>query len=45
MGAALQKLADEGRPMHLICIRPTHANVLCSKFKEEGYSSRQALGW
>ena len=23
----------------------THADVLCSKFKEEGYSSRQALGW
>ena len=43
--AALQKLADEGRPMHLIRIRPTHADVLCSKFKEEGYSSRQALGW
>ncbi len=43
--AALQKLADEGRPMHLIRIRPTHADVLCSKFKEQGYSSRQSLSW
>lgn len=40
---ALKKLYDEGRPMHLLCITPTRADVLCSDFKKQGYDSRQAL--
>ncbi len=36
--AALQKLET---PMNLICVTPVKAEVLCSGFKEEGYSSRQ----
>ena len=35
---ALQKLET---PMNLICVTPVKAEVLCSEFKEEGYSSRQ----
>ena len=41
--AALQKLADEGHPMHLICIVPERADVLFSEFKKQGYDSRQIL--
>ena len=40
---ALQKLADEGHPMHLLCITPARADVLFSDFKKQGYDSRQAL--
>ena len=40
---ALQKLADEGHPMHLLCITPAKADVLFSDFKKQGYDSRQAL--
>ena len=39
----LQKLADEGHPMHLICIKPTKMDVLFSEFKKMGYDSRQVL--
>ena len=35
---ALQKLET---PMNLICVTPVKAEVLCSEFKEDGYSSRQ----
>ena len=41
--AALQKLADEGHPMHLLCITPTRMDVLFSDFKKQGYDSRQAI--
>ena len=41
--AALRKLAGEGRPMHLLRITPTRADILCSAFKSEGYDSRQVL--
>ena len=41
--SALQKLADEGRPMHLLHIVPTRMDVLCSAFKKEGFDSRQVL--
>ena len=41
--AALQKLADDGHPMHLICIVPERADVLFSEFKKQGYDSRQIL--
>ena len=41
--AALQKLADDGHPMHLLCVKPTRADVLFSAFKKQGYDSRQAL--
>ena len=40
---ALQKLADEGHAMHLLCIEPTRADVLFSDFKKQGYDSRQEL--
>ena len=40
---ALQNLADQGKPMNLLCISPTRMDVLCSDFKKEGYDSRQAL--
>lgn len=36
--AVLQKLET---PMNLICVTPVKAEVLCSEFKENGYSSRQ----
>ena len=41
--AALQKLADQGKPMHLLCIKPTKMDVLFSEFKKKGYDSRQAI--
>ena len=41
--AALQKLADQGRPMHLLRIDPTKMDVLFSAFKKQGYDSRQVL--
>ncbi len=40
---ALQKLADQGHPMHLLCIIPIRADVLFSDFKKQGYDSRQKL--
>ncbi len=41
--AALQKLADQGHPMHLLCIDPVRMDVLFSDFKKQGYDSRQKL--
>ena len=41
--AALQKLADHGQPMHLLCIAPTKMDILFSEFKKQGYDSRQVL--
>lgn len=41
--AALQKLADQGHPMHLLCIVPARMDVLFSDFKKQGYDSRQKL--
>ena len=41
--AALQKLADQGRPMHLLCITPAKMDILFSEFKKQGYDSRQVL--
>ena len=41
--AALEKLADKGEPMHLLCITPTKMDVLFSDFKKQGYSSRQKI--
>lgn len=41
--AALQKLADQGQPMHLIRITPVRMDVLFSDFKKQGYDSRQKL--
>lgn len=41
--AALQKLADQGRPMHLLCISSVRMDVLFSEFKKQGYDSRQVL--
>ncbi len=41
--AALQKLAAEGHPMHLICITSTRMDVLFSEFKKQSYDSRQTL--
>ena len=41
--AALQKLADQGNPMHLLCIAPVKMDVLFSDFKKQGYDSRQKL--
>ena len=38
--AALQKLSS---PMHLLCVRPSRIDYLCSDFKEQGYAARQAL--
>jgi hypothetical protein len=40
---ALQNLADQGKPMHLLCIKPVRMDVLCSDFKKDGYDSRQVL--
>ncbi len=40
---ALQKLADQGHPMHLICVEPVRMDVLFSDFKKQGYDSRQKL--
>lgn len=41
--AALQKLADQGQPMHLLCITPVRMDALFSDFKKQGYDSRQKL--
>ena len=41
--AALQKLADSGEPMHLLCITPVKMDVLFSDFKKQGYDSRQKI--
>ena len=40
---ALQKLFDQGHPMHLICITPVKMEVLFSDFKKQGYDVRQVL--
>ena len=42
---ALQKLADQGQPMHLLCIEPVRMDVLFSEFKAQGYDSRQVLNF
>ncbi len=42
--AALRKLAEQGQPMHLLCITPLRMDVLFSEFKKQGYDSRQTLG-
>ena len=39
----LQKLMDQGRAMHLICITPMRMELLFSSFKSQGYDSRQTL--
>ncbi len=39
----LQKLADQGHPMHLLCITPVRMDALFSDFKKQGYDSRQKL--
>ena len=41
--AALQKLADKGEPMYLLCITPVKMDVLFSDFKKQGYDSRQKI--
>ena len=41
----LQKLADTGNPMYLLCITPSNMDVLFSAFKEQGYDSRQSLDY
>ncbi len=41
--AALQKLADQGRAMHLLCVTPTKMDILFSELKKQGYDSRQVL--
>lgn len=41
--ATLQKLADQGRPMHLLCIELVKMDILFSEFKKQGYDSRQVL--
>ena len=41
--AALQKLFDQGRPMHLICITPAKMDVLFSDFIKQGNDARQVL--
>lgn len=43
--ADFQELADQGPPMHLLCIVPIRANVLFSNFKKHGYDSRQVLDY
>ena len=40
---ALQNLADHGKPMNLLCIKPVRMDILCSDFKKDGYDSRQVL--
>ena len=40
---ALQKLFNQGRSMHLICITPVKMDVLFSDFKKQGYDVRQVL--
>ena len=41
--AALRKLFDHGRPMHLIRIAPVRMDVLFSGFKKQGYDARQVM--
>ena len=41
--AVLQKLADQGHPLHLLCIEPVRMDVLFSDFKKKGYDIRQTL--
>lgn len=41
--AALQKLVNQGKTMHLLCIRPVKMDILFSEFKKQGYDSRQVL--
>ena len=41
--AALQKLANQGHPMHLLCVTPVRMDALFSDFKKQGYDSRQKL--
>ena len=41
--AVLQKLFEQSRPMHLICITPVKMDVLFSDFKKQGYDVRQVL--
>ena len=41
--AALQKLFEQSRPMHLIRITPVKMDVLFSDFKKQGYDVRQVL--
>ena len=41
--AVLQKLADQGKSMHLLCIKPIKMDVLFSEFKRKGYDSRQVM--
>lgn len=40
---ALQNLADQGKPMNLLCIKPVRMDILCSDFKKDDYDSRQVL--
>ena len=42
---ALQNLANQGKAMNLLCIRPVRMDVLCSDFKKQGYDSRQVLSY
>ena len=39
----LQRLADQGHPMYLLCVAPERMDVLFSDFKKQGYDSRQVL--
>lgn len=41
--AALEKLAAQGHPMHLLCIAPVMMDVLFSELQKQGYDSRQKL--
>lgn len=41
--AAFKKLAEQGRPMNLLCIEPTRMDVLFSDFKKNGFDMRQVL--
>lgn len=41
--ASLQKLLEQGHPMHLLCITLTKMDILFSEFKKKGYDSRQKL--
>ncbi len=41
--SSLQRLFDQGHPMHLLCITPIKMDVLMSSFKNAGYDARQTL--
>ena len=43
LAVSLQKLMEQGHPMHLLCIEPVRMDVLCSDFKKQGYEVRQTL--